>query len=195
MTAIKLLFWVSIGCLTVYNANAPACGLPTNILIADQLIPKSVIERYCNQDEGYTPFLLIRAAVIEDKPVFRIVTVKKDSVERVQSVRLYQFNKDGDEHPDVAGESQAAIDFKGKYPVFKARVKGKETTISFRDQTFEFRMHGFFGVTIKKNLNAEGRINVEGHPSSVLLIRSANKNYWQWILDDGRPVKFLNTSR
>ncbi len=181
-------------CLVVCIANALACDLPTDVLDTDQLIPKSVQARYCNPGEGHASFLLIRAAVIVDKPVFRIITVKKDGADRVQGVRLYQFDKYGNNHPDVAGEPQAVIDFKGQYPAFKARVKGKRTMISFLESKFEFKMRGLFGLTIKQHLNAKGRISIAGSPTSVLIIRTANEDHWQWVLDDGKPVHFRKPS-
>ena len=164
MALIYTWFRLLLGSVVLYTSSAVACTLPTDSLGNAKLFPQQVRERFCNPEAGYISLLLIRAAVNKSTPVFRTIAVRKDGSDQVQSVRLYQFDKDGNDHPDVAGEPQAVIDFNGSSPMFQARVKGKKTTISFAERTFKFNMRGLYRLRIKQDLDAEGRITIGGKP-------------------------------
>jgi hypothetical protein len=176
--------------IALYASTAVACALPVESFDNAEPFPQRVRERFCNPGVGYASLLMIQAAVSGDSPVFRVIAVKRDDSGYVERLRLYQFDKEGNDHPDVAGEPQAVIDFKGNSPKFEARVKGLRTTISFVEHIFEFDMHGIFGLRIKQHLNSEGRITIGGRPASVLLISTTNKDHWRWVLDDGEMVHF-----
>jgi len=184
---LSILFFVAGCCITA----ATACDLPADLRDDATLFPKRVQQRFCHPDEGFRSLLLIRTAINENAPVFRIIAVKSDNATGVQNVRLFQFDQRGDDHPEDSGEQQAVIEFKSvEQNSFEARVKGKKSTVSFTGPSFEFVMHGIFGLRIKQPLDASGRITVDGSPTSVLLIRSSDKDKWQWVGNDGKRLTF-----
>lgn len=181
---------VTLGCIFLNSCNCFSCNLPADYLNDTKLLPERVVDRFCYPDEGYESLLLIRAAVSEDSPVFRIVSAKRIGLQYPQEVRLYQFDRDGNDHPPVGGEVQNVIDFQGNSDHFEERVKKKKTTISFSDQNFKFQIHGLFGLTIEQPLDSDCRIIVNGTRASILLIRSPRKSNWEWVLENGEKVPF-----
>lgn len=191
MELIHKWFRFFLGFIVLYTSGSSfACTLPTGTLGNAELFPHRVRERYCNPEAGYTSLLLIKAAIDGSTPVFRIIAVRRDESGNVQSVRLYQFDKNGNDLIDAVREPQAVIDFKGSSPRFEGRVKGRKVIISFVEHTFGFDMRGIFGLRINQQLNAEGRITIGGKPTSVLLISTLNKHHWNWVLDDGLRTSF-----
>jgi hypothetical protein len=190
MALIYRWFRFFLSSIALYASTAVACALPVESFDNAEPFPQRVRERFCNPEAGYTSLLMIQAAVSGDSPVFRVIAVRRDGSDHVERLRLYQFDKEGNDHPEVGGEPQAVIEFKGSSPKFEARVKGLRTTISFVEHIFEFDMHGIFGLRIKQHLNSEGRITIGGRPASVLLISTTNKDHWRWVLDDGEMVHF-----
>lgn len=177
-------------CLLVFSTSCVIAGeLPAGLRDHAELIPERVQQRFHHPDEGFHSLLLIRTAINEGAPVFRIIAIRKDNADVVQSVRLFQFDQHGNDHAEFSGEKQAVIEFQSD-DVFEARVKGKRTTVSFAGQSFEFVMHGIFGLRIKQPVDAEGKITVEGKPAGVLLIRTSDKDEWQWVCDDGTRLAF-----
>jgi len=172
------------------TSAAIACNLPFDSLSPEEKIPQEALDRFCIPEEGYTSLLLIQAAINEDSPVFRIIAVKRDDLHLVQGVKLYQFDKDGNAHPDFWGQPQAVIAFERNSPQFEAQVKGKRATVSFGEQTFEFDMGGIFGVRVTQNLNSAGRLTVDQKPTSILLVNTLNRDRWRWIFDDGEQAHF-----
>ncbi|PLY06884.1 MAG: hypothetical protein C0622_00295 [Desulfuromonas sp.] len=170
--------------------NTGACDLPTDNGAGVRLFPPLVRERFCQPEEGYASLLLIRAAVNEDRPVYRVIAVEDDDAESVRSVRLYQFDAAGNEHPEVGGEPQAVIDFAGTSPRFEARVKGRRTTISFAQSKFEFSIYGLFGLKISQALNERRDITVGGSTARVLLMTTSDRDHWRWVLENGEQVAF-----
>lgn len=164
MVLIYRWFRFFLSSLTLYASTAIACVLPVESFGNAEPFPQRVREQFCNPEAGYTSLLLIRAAISEDSPVFRIIAVRRNGSDHVERLKLYQFDKDGKEHLDVAGEPQAVIDFKRSSPRFEARVKGLRTTISFEEHIFEFKMHGIFGKKIRSiSIRKEG-LSSEGGP-------------------------------
>lgn len=190
MALIYRWFLFFLSSIALYASTTVGCPLPVESFGNAEPFPQRVREQFCNPEAGYSSLLLIQAAISKDSPVFRIIAVGRDGSDQVERLRLYQFDKDGNEHLDVAGEPQAVIDFKGSSPKFEARVKGLRTTISLAEHIFDFNMHGIFGLRIKEHLNSEGRITIGGRPASVLLIRTSNNANWRWVLDDGEMVHF-----
>jgi len=172
------------------TSGAAACLPSIDALSNSEQIPQQVLDRFCNPEAGYDSLLLIKAAVQRDAPIFRVIAVSRDDRDSVQSVRLYQFDQDGQGHPDFLWQPQAVIDFKGNSRTFEARVKGRKATVSFEEKTFAFDMGGLFGLTITQNLNPVGRITVDRQPASVVLIETANRENWRWVLDSGEQVRF-----
>ncbi|PON17855.1 hypothetical protein C2W62_11045 [Candidatus Entotheonella serta] len=118
--------------------QAYACDLPqplTNLNIPE--IPQSVINIYCNPIEPFEHILFIRSAVRVQKPVYRIIAVKRDINEVVTEVKLFQFSSDGTPHPKHSGQNQDEILFRANGRGFEAEVKGIKTTISFTESTFQ----------------------------------------------------------
>lgn len=185
-----MLFLMLMCSIVPCASFAASCTLPSDYLAYSQQIPERVSQQFCHPDPGYDPLLLIRAAIKVDAPVFRIIAVKREESGKVLGVRLYQFNKDGNNHEAVKGQPQAVIDFQKKLHGFEAWVKGRKTTISCYEHMFRFKMHGIFGLTINRPLNPEGRVTADGKPTTILLINTSNKDHWRWVLDDGELVHF-----
>jgi hypothetical protein len=183
------LFFCFLGTLGLYAPGAAGCLPAIDSLSPTDHIPQQVLYRFCNPEIGYDSLLLIQAAIKQDSPIFRVIAVKRGIRHSVQSVRLYQFDQDGNTHPDFFWQPQAVIDFKGNSPRFEAFVKGQRTTVSFERETFEFQIDGPFGIRIKQKLNAKGRITIDQKSTSIIIISTSNRNYWHWILDDGERVR------
>jgi len=183
------LGWKWLWAVAFFASSGIACDLPEDLRDNPAMLPGRVQQRFCQPPEGFHSLLLIRTAINEDAPVYRIIAIRKNSSDVVADVRLFQFDQHGNDHPEVSGENQAVIDFEvGK--VFKAQVKGKKTTVSFVDQSFEFTIHGVFGLRIRQPVNAEGNITAAGKATNVLLIRTSDKDEWQWICHDSERVRF-----
>jgi len=166
-----------------------ACDLPADLRDNRELLPERVQHRFCHPDEGFRSLLLIRTAVNKDAPVYRIIAVKHGHEGTAHAVRLFQFDRHGNDHQPVSGENQAVIDFH-RDGIFEARVKGKKTTVSFAERSFEFVMHGLFGLRINQPLDATGMITAAGKPTNVLLIQTPDKDEWQWVFMDGKRAPF-----
>jgi len=174
----------------VCTSSATACIPSIEYLENAEQVPHQVLERFCLPEPGYDSFLLMQTAINKDSPVFRVIAVRRDATEAVRNVRLYQFDQDGRGHPKFLWQSQAVIDFKGNPSSFTARVKGRGATVSFNNQAFEFDMGGPFGLRIKQDLDATGRITIDQKTASVLLLKTSNRDHWRWVLDSGEQVPF-----
>jgi hypothetical protein len=165
MALIYTWFQFFLWSIVLYTSSAVACTLPTDSLGNAELFPQRVREQFCNPEAGYTSLLLIQAAINEDTPVFRVIAVRRDGSDHVQNVRLYQFDKDGNDHPDVAGEPQAVIDFKGSSSRFEARVKGRKTPFPLWNTPSSSICAEFTGLGSSSILTRrEGLPSAEGSP-------------------------------
>lgn len=193
MNVFKLLILpliVFAGGISNGDSRANTCPLPIEQLDPLIIFPKQVRQKYCNPDTGYNSLLLIEAAINEDEPVYRIITVQQVGADTPKSVKLYQFDKAGNDHTEVKGETQAIIDFQKNDLKFDARVKGRKTTLTFAEGQFKFNMGGLFGLKIDRPYDSNGRILVNDQPVSALLIRSTRKSHWNWVSDNGELMPF-----
>lgn len=72
--------------------QAQTYNLPQHATNLDiPVIPPSVIDTYCNPTAPFEHLLLIRAAIRVDKPVYRIVAIKREQYQKVTAVKLFQF--------------------------------------------------------------------------------------------------------
>lgn len=121
------LFLSFLGSLVLCTSCAAACIFSVDSLEEAEQVPQQVLDRFCNPEPEYDPLLLIQAAIDKGSPVPRAISARRDVMGPVQNVRLYQFDKDGDPHPNFLWQSQAVIGLEGISPWFEARVKGRDS--------------------------------------------------------------------